>query len=87
MRVGFLGVKPEYQHTGVAAKLYVEHFNAAERRPQSGGEMGWILETNTAMNRGMEAMGGRDRQALPRLRAPAVEAIWAAVRLPANEPI
>jgi len=58
VRVGFLGVKPEYQHTGVAAKLYVEHFNAAAVRPQSGGEMGWILETNTAMNRGMEAMGG-----------------------------
>jgi GNAT superfamily N-acetyltransferase len=59
VRVGFLGVKPEYQHTGVAAKLYVEHFNAAATRPQTGGEMGWILETNTAMNRGMEAMGGR----------------------------
>jgi hypothetical protein len=59
VRVGFLGVKPEHQHTGVAAKLYVEHFNAAAVRPQSGGEMGWILETNTAMNRGMEAMGGR----------------------------
>ena len=59
VRVGFLGVKPEYQHTGVAAKLYVEHFNAAAVRRQSGGEMGWILETNTAMNRGMEAMGGR----------------------------
>jgi GNAT superfamily N-acetyltransferase len=59
VRVGFLGVKPEYQHTGVAAKLYVEHFDAAAARPQSGGEMGWILETNTAMNRGMEAMGGR----------------------------
>jgi len=59
VRVGFLGVKPEYQHTGVAAKLYVEHFNAAAERPQKGGEMGWILETNTAMNRGMEAMGGR----------------------------
>jgi GNAT superfamily N-acetyltransferase len=59
VRVGFLGVKPEYQHTGVAAKLYVEQFNAAAVRPQSGGEMGWILETNTAMNRGMEAMGGR----------------------------
>lgn len=59
VRVGFLGVKPEYQHTGVAAKLYVEHFNAAAARPQKGGEMGWILETNTAMNRGMEAMGGR----------------------------
>jgi GNAT superfamily N-acetyltransferase len=59
VRVGWLGVKPEYQHTGVAAKLYLEHFNAAAVRPQSGGEMGWILETNEAMNRGMEGMGGR----------------------------
>jgi GNAT superfamily N-acetyltransferase len=59
VRVGFLGVKPSYQHTGVAAKLYVEHFNAAATTRQSGGEMGWILESNTAMNRGMEAMGGR----------------------------
>jgi len=58
VRVGFLGVKPEHQHTGVAAALYEAHFNAAERTPQDGGEMGWILETNTAMNRGMEAMGG-----------------------------
>jgi GNAT superfamily N-acetyltransferase len=59
VRVGFLGVKPEYQHTGVAARLYQVHFDAAEARPQTGGEMGWILETNTAMNRGMEAMGGK----------------------------
>ncbi|HEX5223595.1 MAG TPA: hypothetical protein VFW29_00570 [Solirubrobacteraceae bacterium] len=59
VRVGFLGVKPEHQHAGVAAALYEEHYNAAERTPQGGGEMGWILETNTAMNRGMEAMGGR----------------------------
>lgn len=60
-RVGFLGVKPEYQHTGVAAALYVEHFDmaAAPTTKVVGGEMGWILETNTAMNRGMEAMGGR----------------------------
>ncbi len=59
VRVGFLGVKPEYQHTGVAAKLYVEHFDAAARRPQKGGEMGWILETNDPMNRAMEGMGGK----------------------------
>jgi hypothetical protein len=52
-------VKPEYQHTGVAAKFYAEHFDMAEKTPQKGGEMGWILETNEAMNRGMEAMGGR----------------------------
>jgi hypothetical protein len=59
VRVGFLGVKPEYQHTGVAAGLYIEHFDMAEERPQTWGEMGWILETNDAMNRGMEGMGGR----------------------------
>ena len=58
VRVGFLGVKPEYQHTGVAAGLYAEHFDMAAATPQKGGEMGWILETNEAMNRGMEAMGG-----------------------------
>ena len=59
VRVGFLGVKPEYQHTGVAAALYVEHFDVSARSPIKWGEMGWILETNRAMNRGMEAMGGR----------------------------
>jgi len=56
VRVGFLGVKPEHQHTGVAASLYVEHFDTAERSRQDHGEAGWILETNEAMNRGLEAM-------------------------------
>jgi GNAT superfamily N-acetyltransferase len=59
VRVGFLGVMPEYQHTGVAAALYMEHFEIAERTRRKGGEMGWILETNRSMNRAMEAMGGR----------------------------
>jgi hypothetical protein len=58
VRVFALGVKPAYQHTGVAAKFYAMHFDAAERTPQKGGEMGWILETNTSMNRAMEGMGG-----------------------------
>ena len=60
VRVGFLGVKPKFQHTGAAAALYVEHFDTSERHKHiKGGEMGWILETNRAMNRGMEAMNGR----------------------------
>jgi len=58
-RVGFLGVKPEYQHTGVAALLYLEHFDLAEIERITSGEMGWILETNTGMNRAMKAMHGR----------------------------
>jgi GNAT superfamily N-acetyltransferase len=59
VRVGFLGVKPEFQHTGVAARLYVEHFDLAEKGIIKQGEMGWILETNKPMNRAMEAMHGR----------------------------
>ncbi|HEX3735585.1 MAG TPA: hypothetical protein VHU86_10610 [Solirubrobacterales bacterium] len=58
VRVGFLGVKPEHQHTGVAAALYIAHFDAAARTKQKSGEAGWILETNVPMNRGLEAMGG-----------------------------
>ncbi|HVS28576.1 MAG TPA: hypothetical protein VHE14_03435, partial [Solirubrobacteraceae bacterium] len=59
VRVFALGVKPAYQHTGIAAKFYEEHFDSAARTPQTGGEMGWILETNEPMNRAMEGMGGR----------------------------
>jgi len=59
VRVLALGVKPEYQHTGVAARFYEMHFDSAARTPQTGGEMGWILETNEPMNRAMEGMGGK----------------------------
>ncbi|MGH2857988.1 MAG: GNAT family N-acetyltransferase [Solirubrobacteraceae bacterium] len=59
LRVGFLGVLPEFQHTGVAAALYLEHFETAARSRQKTGEASFILEVNTSMNRGLEAMGGR----------------------------
>jgi GNAT superfamily N-acetyltransferase len=58
VRVFALGVRPEYQHTGVAAGLYKRHYEMAAATPQHGGETGWILETNKPMNRAMEAMGG-----------------------------
>ena len=58
-RIGFLGVLPEYQHTGVAALLYLEHFDMAAAHGIRHGEAGWILETNKPMNRGLEAMGAR----------------------------
>ena len=81
VRVGFLGVKPEYQHTGVAAKMFVEHFDMAEVRPQKHGEMGWILETNKGMNRAMEGMGGR---IVKRYRV--YERVWADTAEPTPEP-
>jgi GNAT superfamily N-acetyltransferase len=59
VRVGFLGVLPEYQHTGVAAALYLELFDVGARVRQSHGEASFILEVNSSMNRGLEAMGGR----------------------------
>jgi GNAT superfamily N-acetyltransferase len=57
IRIGFLGVKPEYQHTGVAAKLFIEHFDTADRTVSKHGHCSWLLETNRAINAGMEAMG------------------------------
>ena len=59
VRVFALGVKPEYQHTGVGAKLYEMHWDAGERTQQGRGETGWTLESNTPMNRAMERMGGK----------------------------
>ena len=58
VRVFALGVKPQWQHTGTAAAMFVRHVETAARTPQKGGHMGWILETNDAMNRAMEGMGG-----------------------------
>jgi GNAT superfamily N-acetyltransferase len=62
IRVIVLGVKPDYRHTGVAARFYQMHFDAAEHTPQKGGEMGWTLEVNEPMNRAMEGMGGEIRR-------------------------
>jgi len=60
LRVFALGVKHDYRHTGVAAGLYLKHLEtAAQPGAIKGGEMGWILETNEAMNRAMEGMGGK----------------------------
>jgi GNAT superfamily N-acetyltransferase len=59
IRVFVLGVKPEYQHAGVAAALYRDVWDACHRRGITRAETGWILETNEPMNRAMEALTGR----------------------------
>jgi GNAT superfamily N-acetyltransferase len=59
VRVFALGVKPQFQHTGVAAALYRDVWDAVGRRNFWGAETGWILEVNEAMNRAMEALTGR----------------------------
>jgi GNAT superfamily N-acetyltransferase len=59
VRVFALGVKPEYQHTGIAARFYVRHIETAVATGIPAGDEGWILETNKPMNRAMEGMGGK----------------------------
>jgi hypothetical protein len=59
VRVFALGVKPEYQHTGVAASFYIKHIEACHPKGVMAGDEGWILETNEPMNRAMEGMGGK----------------------------
>lgn len=54
-----LGVKPEFQHSGVAAKLYTAHFDAAEKTGVHLAELGWILETNDPINRALDGLNGR----------------------------
>ena len=58
MRVFALGVKPDYQHTGVAARFYQMHFDAAERTPPEGRRDGLDPRDQQPMNRAMEGMGG-----------------------------
>jgi GNAT superfamily N-acetyltransferase len=59
VRVFALGVKPSYQHTGVAAALYRDVWDACEKRDIVRVETGWILDVNEPMNRAMEALTGR----------------------------
>ena len=60
VRVGFLGVLPEYQHTGAAACLYMEHYDvAAEAAAASGARRAGSSRPTAPMNRGWRRMGGR----------------------------
>ena len=73
VRVGFLGVKPEYQHTGVAAGLYIEHFDMAEVTTAEVGRDGLDPRDQRCDEPRHGGHGGSYRQALPRIRARAVE--------------
>jgi GNAT superfamily N-acetyltransferase len=59
IRVFALGVKPEYQHLGIAAAFYIQHLENADPKAVWWAETGWILESNEPMNRAMEGMGGK----------------------------
>ena len=68
-RVGFLGVRPAYQHTGVAAGLYAEHFDMAERDQGQGRRDGLDPRDQQGHEPRHGGDGRRDRQEVPRVRA------------------
>jgi GNAT superfamily N-acetyltransferase len=53
-----LGVRKGYRRTGVGSHLYVDTLAAARKNGYRWGEMSWILESNTEMNRAIVRMGG-----------------------------
>ncbi len=57
-RVFALGVKAEFRRSGVGAVFYYDTLMAAKRLGYTWGEMSWILESNEAMNRAIQHMGG-----------------------------
>ncbi len=53
VRIIVLGVKPEYQKTGLDAVLYYAIGENAQKLGISKGEASWILEDNEMMNKGL----------------------------------
>ena len=62
-RLVLLGVKEEFRashkYGTLAAVLYVEVATRGAKRGYVGGELGWTLEDNVMINRGIERMGAK----------------------------
>jgi hypothetical protein len=59
LRVMLLGVKHAFQKRGLEGLLYVETFKNGIKKGYENAECSWILEDNILMQRGLEAMGGK----------------------------
>jgi len=59
VRVIVLGVKREFQFTGLGSVFYIKTIRNALARGYEGGEMSWILEDNHAMNRAIASIGSK----------------------------
>ena len=80
VRVFALGVKPEYQHTGIAARFYVRHIETAAGDQHAGGRPGLDPREQRADEPRHGGHGRQGHQELPALREDA-----AAARPPARE--
>ena len=58
-RVAILGLMPEYRNKGLEAVLIDEMYKRGVARGYKRGELSWVLEDNTTMNRAIEAAGAK----------------------------
>lgn len=56
-RVLAFGIKKKYREQGIDALMYYEAYKIGVSKGYRRGEMSWILEDNTLMNRGLVNMG------------------------------
>jgi hypothetical protein len=59
MRIITMGVIKEFQPLGIASVFYDEIYRRAVSGKLKDGEMSWVLENNTMMNRSAELIGGK----------------------------
>jgi len=59
VRLLITGVIKEYQRRGIDSLLYAEIFDRGTKKGICRGEASWILEWNTMMNSGLEAMNAQ----------------------------
>lgn len=59
IRIITMGVVREFQPLGIAAVFYDEIYRRASSGKFKDGEMSWVLENNTMMNRSAELIGGK----------------------------
>ncbi|MBN1893696.1 N-acetyltransferase, partial [bacterium] len=59
VRIITMGVIEEYRNRGIDAAFYYHTWKNANRLGYYQGEMSWILENNTMMNRSAEMLGAR----------------------------
>jgi hypothetical protein len=59
LRVLLFGIKDGFRRRGIDALLALETFQAAQKLGYASGEMGWVLEDDTLINRTIQATGAR----------------------------
>jgi GNAT superfamily N-acetyltransferase len=59
IRIITMGTIRELQNLGVAAMFYDEIYRRVPEHGYASGEMSWVLESNTLMNRSAELLGGK----------------------------